>query len=644
MAQRQTNLFEKTGVTFGATFLSDHAGQLMTDGRLAITELVANAYDAGARSVRISWPSARGEEFWIEDNGSGMTPEQFARRWKTLGYNRLEEQGRFAEVSTTRKPTRKRVAFGQSGKGRHGAFCFAAEYRIETWRDGTCIAVDVRLTSGGSEPFEFGDPKTTSKRGSGTRISAIVERNLIDADAVATAIGSKFLVDPEFSITLNGNVLDLLSLDVANATALPVDGVGEIEITEIDPQTSDRTTHLRGITWWVHGRMVGNPSWDGLDDAGAVLDGRTAVAKRLSYVIKADLLKPEVRADWAGFKASAQTTAVRAVARQFITSRLDALFADDRTSRKRSALTETVQTLRSLPPVSRENVAEFTESILTACPTIKPGDLARTVEVFAKMEKARTGYELLGKLAAISPEDIDNLTEIMRQWTVTDAKHVLGELHWRLDLISRLQELIRAGKADELHDLQPLFERGLWIFGPAYESVEFCSNRTLATVVRDLLGGTPVDVSAKRPDFVALPDRSIGIYAADNYDQAGEVFGLSRVLVVELKRGGSTLTSEELWQPKRYVDELRAKNHVQSTTAFDVFVLGSTLGDDGNDKVTVGTHTTIWPMTYERVLKRAHARTFNLLEKLKTTFPDIKGDADVSAAIEAGKTLFDAAK
>lgn len=643
MAQRQTNFFD-TGVTFGASFLSDHAGQLMTDGRLAITELVANAYDAGARSVRIHWPSVRGEEFWIEDNGSGMTPEQFARRWKTLGYNRLDEQGRFAEVPAARKSTRERVAFGQSGKGRHGAFCFTSEYHIETWRDGTCIAVDVRLTSGGSEPFEFGEPKTSKKRGSGTRISAIVERNLIDTEGVATAIGSKFLVDPEFSITLNGKVLDLLSLDVANPTLLQVEGVGEIEITEIDPQASDRTTHLRGITWWVHGRMVGNPSWDGLDDAGAVLDGRTSVAKRLSYVIKADVLKPEVRADWTGFRTSVATTAVRTVARQFITARLNALLADDRSSRKRSALTETANTLRSLPPVSRDSVAEFTEHVLAVCPTIKQGDLARTVEVFAKMEKARSGYELLGELAACSPEDIDHWTEIMRRWTATDAKHVLGELHWRLDLIARLDELIRAGAADELHDLQPLFERGLWIFGPAYESVEFCSNRTLATVVRELLGQQPVNVSAKRPDFVALPDRSIGVYAADNYDQAGEVLGISRVLVVELKRGGSTLTSEELWQPKRYVDELRSKNHVQSTTSFDVFVLGSTLADDGADKVTFGSHTTIWPMTYERVLKRANARTFNLLEKLKTTFPDMKTDADVSAAIEASKSLFDAAK
>ena len=101
MAQRQTNFLD-AGVTFGATFLADHAGQLMQDGRLALTELVANAYDAGASSVRITWPSETGEEFSIEDDGTGMTAEEFSARWRKLGYNRQIEQGKFAEFPPNR--------------------------------------------------------------------------------------------------------------------------------------------------------------------------------------------------------------------------------------------------------------------------------------------------------------------------------------------------------------------------------------------------------------------------------------------------------------------------------------------------------------------------------------------------------------
>ena len=71
--------------------------------------------------------------------------------------------------------------------------------------------------------------------------------------------------------------------------------------------------------------------------------------------------------------------------------------------------------------------------------------------------------------------------------------------------------------ADELHDLQPLFERGLWIFGPEYEAVDFRSNRGLAEVIGKFLGGADYKPSKRRPDFVVLPEVSIGAYCADAY-------------------------------------------------------------------------------------------------------------------------------
>ncbi|MBP5638390.1 MAG: ATP-binding protein, partial [Victivallales bacterium] len=54
---------------------------------VALTELVANAWDAGALNVRITIPSACGEEIKVEDDGTGMTEEEFQSRWLTLSYN-----------------------------------------------------------------------------------------------------------------------------------------------------------------------------------------------------------------------------------------------------------------------------------------------------------------------------------------------------------------------------------------------------------------------------------------------------------------------------------------------------------------------------------------------------------------------------
>ena len=73
----------------------------------------------------------------------------------------------------------------------------------------------------------------------------------------------------------------------------------------------------------------------------------------------------------------------------------------------------------------------------------------------------------------------------MTKWTAAGAEIVLGELHRRLMLLSAMQELTENPTTDELHDLQPLFDEGLWIFGTEYEAVDFRSNRGINGVIRD---------------------------------------------------------------------------------------------------------------------------------------------------------------
>jgi hypothetical protein len=124
--------------SFGSGFLEDHAGHIMRDTYTAIVELIANAYDAGATTVSVSWPDQISGVFSIEDNGTGMTPDEFALRWKTLGYRRIDHQG--AEVKwPAGAKARARTAFGQSGKGRHGAFCFSDKYSLRRLITSGCV-------------------------------------------------------------------------------------------------------------------------------------------------------------------------------------------------------------------------------------------------------------------------------------------------------------------------------------------------------------------------------------------------------------------------------------------------------------------------------------------------------------------------
>lgn len=118
-----------------------------------------------------------------------------------------------------------------------------------------------------------------------------------------------------------------------------------------------------------------------------------------------------------------------------------------------------------------------------------------------------SGYDLLKQLAECSPQDLDTWNQLMKKFSASTAELILSELSRRLRLIEKLQQLIHDKKTDELHDLQPLFEQGLWMFGPEYESVEFRSNLGLATIIREMLGGTEESIKRGRTDFVALPNR-----------------------------------------------------------------------------------------------------------------------------------------
>jgi hypothetical protein len=623
MTKKQDQPIPELPFMFGDNFLDDHAGHIVNDPKVAIIELIANAYDAGAKNVQILWPAQDKDVFKIADDGTGMSADEFERRWKTWSYNRVKEQGEDVTFPPGVR-SNSRIAFGRNGKGRHAAFCFGDEYFVRTYKDGEQVRFRVVRNRTVSEPFLCQQVEISKKDGHGTELEVVVERNLISQESVIELIGSKFLVDPSFEVKVNKHKVTLIDLKNLITKTLIVKDVGEIEVHYFDSELYNKTIKFKGIAWWVNKRMVGSPSWGGLDGEGAYLDGRTNLAKRYSFIVSADILKPEVKADWTGFNASAKFNKVRDAVDAHVISILNGLMASTRKEKKTETIRHNRELIGNLSSVSRHIVGEFIDQVQEKCPTISEKDLQRVVEVMGTMEKSRSGLEILQQLEKCSPEDIDSWNEIMKQWTAKEASIVLGELDRRLKLIKQLESLVDSKSTDELHDLQPLFEQGLWMFGPEFEAIEFRSNRQLATVIRELLGGTKEAVKGTRPDFVCLPDCSLGTYSTFSYESTGgEVAGVDRVLVIELKKGGFKLTQKELDQARDYAKELRKGDGVTTVTKIDAYVLGSAF-EQGLDYSKYGEATKVVPMTYGTLLQRAHSRTFNLQKRINESMPVIK--------------------
>lgn len=626
----QADFLEELPFAFGQGFLEDHAGHIITDPGVALIELIANSYDAGATEVKIKWPDQIPGDFEISDNGTGMNREEFNRRWKTLKYNRLLEQGPDV-VFPPKVKAKKRTAFGNGGKGRHGAFCFADSYEIKTTKGGQKVSAKVSRAQTGNEPFHCEVTSVVDAEGHGTIVRTEATKNIIKLEDIAELVGSKFAVDPGFSITINGHAVTLLNLKSLTTEEIKVEGIGTVTIHQVESTQNERNTRFRGIVWWVNKRMVGDPSWHGLDDKGAILDGRSSYAKKYSFIVEADFLKPAVKVDWTGFHEKKESVAAKDAVKDYIIKKLHELLSSSRKERKQKVITEHRKAIGELPEISKKVVGKFIDEVQQNCPTLSEADLSRTVEILTTLEESRSGYDLLERLADCSPDDLDTWNRLMEEWTASNAEIVLNELGKRIRLIQDLEKLVHSKTADELHDLQPLFAKGLWMFGHEFESADFTSNRGMATVVRDLLGGTDDEISRKRPDIVMLPESSISIHAADSYSSDGEVNGLRSVIIVELKKGGFPLTMQEVRQAEDYALEIRNARLVQKTTKITAYVLGATL--EGAEGGTRGEQITIAPMPYDLVLQQAHARTFRLQKKLEEAFPKQHVDQDIETVL-----------
>lgn len=628
----EVNNLPTLGNTFGSNFLYKHAGRIMQYPDFAIIELVANCWDAGATSINIHWPKNEQDDLVVEDNGIGMTEEEFHLCWKALGYERLKYQGREVLIPGV---NRKRVVFGKNGVGRHAMFCFADEYRVETCsrENSELITATVKLSKSENSLTAFDADVIDRKKSSdffGTKICAKATRNFqnFDSQQIAQLIGSRFIADPEFEIIVDNNKVTFENLD-SISEKISVDRE-DIVIKRIDTQTVGRTTKQSGIAWWVNKRLVGESSWSGYENS--ILDGRTTEAKRYTYIIEADFLDGYVLEDWSGFSPNDEVKEVQKIAYSAINDDMSFLTKDQRTQMAKDALSVNRKNVRRLPTFSKEQIAIFTRNVVEKCPRMKQSDLNSIVEILVNLEKTRTGYSLLEKLAKCSPEHLEDLETILTQWTVDDAKKVLDELRFRLELIRDLGKLVEASTTNELYQLQPLFQKGLWIFGPEFESVEYSSNRTLLTSIKKMLDKKFKDVdlinNRRRADFIVIPDNSsLSLYARNSYDsETREVNGLASIVIIELKRGGFEITKNEKRQAEDYAKELMDSGRVSDSTEIICFVLGSRIRKNEHNVKKEG-NISIYPRTYQTILSQAHARTFNLYQKLA----DIDKEPDISS-------------
>lgn len=617
------------GSLFEEDYLIRTLGNLVTQPDIALTELVANAWDAGATCVDITIPDKLGELLIVADNGTGLTKDEFYSRWMKLSYNRLKYQSKIVEFPTS--VNFKRVAYGRNGIGRHGMLCFNDEYKLITKKNGV-ESTFILTTKSEEQPFIVKSESFQKTKGHGTRLEVIVQKILPNANSILEVISARFLHDPKFIVSINKKTIHLEEHKGLIQTIPFKFEQFNFEFNIIDSMKSRKSTLYQGIAIWQSGRLVGEPSW--FLGSNIVLDGRSREAKRYSVVVKTDDLAEFIMEDWSGFKKNPKLENIF----ERICPVIQNVFIDI----AKHNISETTKTIKlnykqqysELSPLAKYEFDEALNHISLNNPLAKEESISLALDAIINLEKTRSGQELLLKLSNFSSEDIEGLNKLLENWSVKDALTVLDEIDKRISVIEAIRKLSSDKTADELHVLHPLIASARWIFGPEFDSPEYSYNNQLQTTVEKVFGKkVNKDLfinSRKRPDIVVIGESTFSITGINDIDNDNGLTYLKKVLIIELKRGGFKLGREERNQAVGYIEDFGGCGSILGNPYINAFVVGESFSEKVQPYQTIKNENQVeigkvQICLFSQIVDSAEKRLFNLRKRLNDRYSELTG-------------------
>jgi len=469
-----------------------------------------------------------------------------------------------------------------------------------------------------------------TEKGYGTTIKAKVTKNIPDPQAMREVISARFIHDPQFTVCVNDEVLELTEMPgVEEPIKTHIEGCGNIEVTVIDSLKSAKTKQKQGFAFWVRNRLVGEPSWT-LGNMTPI-DARTKFGRRFTIVVKCDDddIDSEIYSDWSGFKKGDKRTRLFNYLCSLAKEKYQSFSKEKIDDTKREALKENLSDIRTLNRTAKADVAQFVDSIVEHEPTVSANFLSTAVQAVINLQQTKSGQRLLEKLSELPSDDVDALERILSEWSVQDALTVLDEIDRRIATVRAIEILAQKDDTDELHTLHPLVTESRWLFGPEFETSEYASNLSLKNAVNKVFKvdgkNENYQCPRKRPDLLIRPNFTLCAVALEDVSSESNLFEVSKVLLLELKKGNSQIGKKEIHQAEDYIDEIRNSGCIAGAFYTHSYVIGSTLApkatmlktlkaDDGTE------HSSIRGVCYSTLTQNASRRLFQLKDKLQDRY------------------------
>ena len=80
----------------------------------------------------------------------------------------------------------------------------------------------------------------------------------------------------------------------------------------------------------------------------------------------------------------------------------------------------------------KREVSSFMDVLTETNPMMATEMLKTSVEALMKIQKAKKGQELLAQLGNMRPDEIDKLSDLLKNWDINDVVSVIDEIDRRI--------------------------------------------------------------------------------------------------------------------------------------------------------------------------------------------------------------------
>ena len=522
----------------------------------AIKELVDNAWDADAETVRITLPAPISKDpIVVEDNGSGMTEVELRRHYLAIASDRRERRGEFTVV-------KKRRVKGRKGIGKFAGLMAASQMHVECAARGKkcsfIFKIEDLATVDDIEKLDLPlsiEECTTDDHGTRITLTGLhQDLSFPEPEKLRQILLQEYGREEGFELFVNGKSLDVDDLRGAfKESNDEIKGVGKVKI-KFAISDQKKSLPAPGIAIRVDGKIVGKPTFFGLDESD---DFPPKLLKKLYGEVEADGLSPHVTAGWDSLVENSELL-------QELESHIQPLLRNafkEQYGREmqlaQARLKQKInQQLSKLPEYKRNYAEKAIHKILDRY----FGEPESKVEplVFLLLEALeRSDYRtLMEHIADAAPRDVVSLADSLSNFSLAEMAFVGEQAQARMTFLNELEKLCLDDNALE-SPIHKAIEKALWVFGPEYSL--FSSNQTLKRQVEEFLNKKFIGSKASnRPDLLLNEDLN------------------GRLLLIEFKRPKHPLNFGDYQQATAYRHEFL--KHTDQEV--EVLLLGGRFSDD----------------------------------------------------------------